>query len=180
MSTILISSLPEATALNSGDWLVKDTGTATNKISAANACATANQPGLVSTSAQTIAGEKTFTSPIKLTDGTKTITLSVNNSVVTVSAGTNITIVTQGVVRNGNSVSGYIRFTASAQIDAYAYILNGLPAAATSAVFPLLTQYNGLITSPSLYMDIHNTGLRVGSENMAAGTYNVYFNYICE
>jgi hypothetical protein len=102
------------------------------------------------------------------------------NETVAVTAGSNISIVSQGVVRNGGSVSGYIRFTASAQIAAYAYVINGLPAAATSAVFPLLDQYNGLLTSPTLYMDVHNSGLRVGAANMPAGTYNVYFNYICE
>lgn len=99
---------------------------------------------------------------------------------LSVTAGSNISIVSQNVVRNCNTVSGYIRFTASAQINAYAYVINGLPASATSIVFPLLTQYNGLFTSPTLYMDIHNSGLRVGAANMSAGTYNVAFTYITE
>lgn len=99
---------------------------------------------------------------------------------LSVTAGANISIVSQNVVRNCNTVSGYIRFTASAQIAAYAYVINGLPAAATSIVFPLLTLYNSLLTSPTLYMDIHNSGLRVGAANMPAGTYNVAFTYITE
>jgi hypothetical protein len=99
---------------------------------------------------------------------------------VTVSPGSNISIVSQNVVRNCNIVSGYIRFTASAQVSAYAYVVTGLPAFATTAVFSLLNEYNGQYTSPVLYADANNTGLRVGAANMTAGTYNVSFCYICQ
>lgn len=101
---------------------------------------------------------------------------------ITVTAGTNVSINPSAtkVVRNGKIVSGYIRFTASNQISAYAYVINGLPAFATSAVFTLLNEYNGQYTSPVLYTDTGNAGLRVGAANMAAGTYNVSFTYICQ
>lgn len=101
---------------------------------------------------------------------------------ITVSAGTNISINASvtSVRRCGNVVSGYIRFTASSQISAYAYVINGLPALASSAVFTLLNEYNGQYTSPVLYADEGNTGLRVGAANMSAGTYNVSFTYICQ
>ena len=180
MSTILISSLPEATTLTGGDWLVKDTGTATNKISAANACATATQPGLVSTSAQTIAGEKTFTSSIKLTDGIKTISLAVNNETITLTPATNVTISSQvgGVVRNGNVVSGYVRFTTSAEIAPYGYICTGLPAFAVGQIFQLCSLSN-TPTVYNLYADASNAGLRT-TVALPAGTYNVSFTYIAQ
>ena len=180
MSTILISSIPEATELNSGDWLVKDTGTATNKISATNACATATKPGLVSTSAQTIAGEKTFTSPIKLTDGTKTVTLAVNNEMITLTPATNVSISSQvgGVVRNGNVVCGYVRFTTSAEIAIYGYLFTGLPPFAAGQVIPLCA-LNNTQTTYNLYADASNAGLRATAA-LPAGTYNVSFTYIAQ
>lgn len=180
MATVLISSLPEASALSSSDWLVKDTGSETDKISVANACASDTAPGLVSTSAQTIAGEKTFTSDIKLTDGLKTVALSANNKAVTLTASSNVSISSQvsGVVRNGNVVSGYVRFTTSAEIAIYGYIFTGLPLFAVGQVMPLYTLSN-TPTSYCLYADNGNNGLRAASA-LPAGTYNVSFTYLAQ
>lgn len=180
MATVLISSLPEASVLANADWLVKDTGSETDKISVANACATASAPGLVSTAAQTIAGEKTFTSDIKLSDGTKTVTLSANNKTVTITASSNVTISTQvsGVVRNGNVVSGYVRFTTSAEIAIYGYIFTGLPLLAVGQVMPLYSISN-TPTEYTLYADSGNNGLRAASA-LPAGTYNVSFTYLAQ
>ena len=58
----LITDLPAASSLATTDLLIKDTGSATQKIAISDAYATASQPGFVSTGAQTIAGIKTFTS----------------------------------------------------------------------------------------------------------------------
>lgn len=180
MATITISSLPESTSLANGNWIVKDTGTSTNKISVGNACATETTPGFVSTVAQTIAGEKTFTSDIKLTDGTKTITLSANNENITLTPSTNVTISSQvgGVVRNGNIVCGYVRFTVSAEIAIYGFVFTGLPGFAVGQVMPLYTE-NNTPTTYTLYSDTANVGLRV-SAPLPAGTYNVSFTYIAQ
>ncbi len=135
------------------------------------------QPTLVSgTNIKTINNESILGS------GDLTVTANIPVETITVSAGTNISINASvtSIKRYGNVVSGYIRFTASSQISAYAYVINGLPALATSAVFTLLNEYNGQYTSPTLYADAGNTGLRVGAANMAAGTYNVSFTYICQ
>lgn len=56
----LITDLPAASSLTTTDLLIKDTGSATQKIAISDAYATASQPGLVSTGTQTIAGAKTF------------------------------------------------------------------------------------------------------------------------
>ena len=101
-----------------------------------------------------------------------------NNEQVFATASTSVTITSQTIHRFGNYVSGYIRFTTSATINAYGYICTGLPAFATPAVFTLYDQYNGLKTSPTIYADFGNEGLRVGAANLTAGTYNVYFSYI--
>lgn len=70
----LITDLPAATSLASTDLLVIDTGSATKKITASNAGASASNAGLVTTGAQTFAGQKTHTSALKVnvssTDGT--------------------------------------------------------------------------------------------------------------
>lgn len=100
------------------------------------------------------------------------------NENITATAGTNVSFVSQKIVRNGSTVSGYIRFTTSATISAYGYICSGLPAFATPTVFTLYDQYNGLKTSPTIYADTGNTGLRVAAANLTAGTYNVYFSYL--
>lgn len=60
----LITDLPAASSLATTDLLIKDTGSATQKIAISDAYATASQPGLVSTGAQTIAGIKTFSSGV--------------------------------------------------------------------------------------------------------------------
>lgn len=100
---------------------------------------------------------------------------------ITVTAGTNVSIVSQSVKRTGNVVAGYTRFTTSASIAPYAYVINSLPASAHGAVFTLFDQYNGQINNSNvcLYMDVSNAGLRVSAGNLAAGTYSAYFNYIC-
>jgi hypothetical protein len=100
---------------------------------------------------------------------------------ITATAGTSVSIISQNVKRTGNVVAGYIRFTSSASIAPYAYVINSLPAAAHGAVFTLFDQYNGQINNSTvcLYMDVNNSGLRVSSANLAANTYNIYFNYIC-
>lgn len=56
----LITDLPASTSLATTDYLIKDTGSTTQKIAISNAYATASAPGLLSTGAQTIAGVKTF------------------------------------------------------------------------------------------------------------------------
>lgn len=56
----LITDLPAATSLATTDLLVKDTGSATQKIAVSNAYADATHAGLVSTGTQTMAGNKTL------------------------------------------------------------------------------------------------------------------------
>ena len=56
----LITDLPAASSLATTDLLIKDTGSATQKIAISDAYATASQPGLVSTGAQSFAGRKIF------------------------------------------------------------------------------------------------------------------------
>lgn len=56
----LITDLPASSSLATSDYLIKDTGSATQKIAVSSAYASATAPGLVSTGAQTIAGAKTF------------------------------------------------------------------------------------------------------------------------
>ena len=58
----LITDLPAASSLAATDLLIKDTGSATQKLAISDAYASASQPGMVSTGAQTLAGGKTFTS----------------------------------------------------------------------------------------------------------------------
>lgn len=100
---------------------------------------------------------------------------------VTATAGTSVSINSQSVKRTGNVVAGYVRFTSSASIAPYAYVINSLPASAHGAVFTLFDQYNGQINNSNvcLYMDVGNAGLRVSAGNLTAGTYSIYFNYIC-
>ena len=57
---VKIPQLPAATGLSASDLLVKDDGTTTQKLPVNKAYASAEQPGLVSTSAQEWAGRKTF------------------------------------------------------------------------------------------------------------------------
>lgn len=57
----LITDLPAATSLATTDLLVKDTGSATQKIAVSDAYADATHAGLVSTGAQTLGGLKTMT-----------------------------------------------------------------------------------------------------------------------
>ena len=56
----LITDLPAASSLATTDLLIKDTGSATQKLAVSNAYASASQPGLVSTGSQEITGYKNF------------------------------------------------------------------------------------------------------------------------
>ena len=176
----LITDLPAASGLSNTDLLVIDTGSQTQKLQAQNAGASASNAGLVTTGAQTIAGEKTFTSPIKLSDGTKTISLDVNNEPITLTPATNVSISSQvgGVVRNGNVVSGYVRLSFSAEIAPYSYLFTGLPPFAVGQIFPLCSLGN-TPTAYNLYTDATNNGLRA-TVAIPAGNYNVSFTYIAQ
>lgn len=56
----LITDLPAASSLATTDLLIKDTGSATQKIAVSNAYADATHAGLVSTDSQSFGGVKTF------------------------------------------------------------------------------------------------------------------------
>lgn len=141
--------------------------------------ASTTERGLVNTGAQIIAGEKIFTSPIKLADGSKTVTLAVNNETITLTPATNVSISRiGGVVRNGNVVCGYVRFTTSAEMAIYGYVFTGLPPFAEGQVMPLCAN-NNRQTTYNLYADASNTGLRA-TEALPAGSYTVSFTYIAQ
>lgn len=124
--------------------------------------------------------------PLDLTDNANYDIITTKNphaiptETLSVTAGTNVTITQSEVKRSGNIVQGYIKFTTSAQINAYAYVVTGLPAFDVSSVFPLLSTYNGILTTASLYCDRGNAGLRVGAANLPAGSYAVSFSYIAQ
>ena len=175
----LIPDLPAASGLSNTDLLVIDTGSATQKIQAKDAGASASNAGLVTTGAQIIAGEKTFTSPIKLADGSKTVTLAVNSETITLTPARNVSISQiGGVVRNGNVVCGYVRFTTSAEMAVYGYVFTGLPPFAVGQVMPLCAS-NNTKTTYNLYADASNTGLRA-TVALPAGSYSVSFTYIAQ
>ena len=79
MAIQLIPDLPAATSLATTDLLVKDTGSATQKIAVSNAYATASNPGLVSTTTQTFAGTKTINGSLRLNPTTRRISVSFRN-----------------------------------------------------------------------------------------------------
>ena len=53
-----------------------------------------------------------------------------------------------------------------------------MPVFANAVAFPLFDVYNGLMSTPTIYADRGNGGLRVAAANLPAGTYNVTFTYI--
>lgn len=124
--------------------------------------------------------------PLDLTDNANYDIITTKNphaiptETLSVTAGTNVTITQSEVKRSGNIVQGYIKFTTSEQINAYAYVVTGLPAFDVSSVFPLLSTYNGILTTASLYCDRGNAGLRVGAANLPVGSYAVSFSYIAQ
>ena len=106
------------------------------------------------------------------------VTTKVTDITSSVTAGTNVTMGGVGSVKqNGKVVCGYLQFTLTSSLSAYAYVFTGLPACATGVVFPLLNNNNTTNTSANLYADSGNTGLRVTGA-LSSGTYKVYFNYI--
>ena len=66
-----ITELPQATGLGASDLLVKDDGSTTQKLPVNKAYASAEQPGMVSTTGQTIKGVKTFDDTPRIRSGSQ-------------------------------------------------------------------------------------------------------------
>lgn len=78
---ILIPSLPEATGLSNNDYIVKDTGTVTQKIKVSNMGASASNAGFVTTGTQTIAGTKEFSGTVRISNGEQYQSITLINPV---------------------------------------------------------------------------------------------------